>query len=292
MKGGLAAQCAVAIALRKAGIRLGGDLLVESVVDEEFAGGGGTLAARLRGVTADACAIAEPTNHEVLRASRGGHFFDVVCRAGDPGAYFSKDEVVSPAVPVGRLLGWVGGWTARRRRVERGEAYRDFPDPAPVQVLAVEANRLDPDVPWSVPLEARVRVYFQFLPHEDVRARVEEIEASLRAFCAADPFFRKHPVAVRRLVDPPLEGHELPADHPWTRCLHASARAVLGDTVPLTASEWSCDAFLSQKHFGIPTLLFGPRGAGAHNADEYVEMASLLRTAEVYLAAALTWCGG
>jgi acetylornithine deacetylase len=292
MKGGLAAQCAVAIALRKAGIRLGGDLLVESVVDEEFAGGGGTLAARLRGVTADACAIAEPTNHEVLRASRGGHFFDIVCRAGDPGAYFSKDEVVSPAVPVGRLLGWIDGWTARRRQVERSEAYREFPDPAPVQVLAVEANRLDPDVPWSVPLEARVRVYFQFLPHEDVRARVEEIEASLRAFCAADPFFRKHPVAVRRLVDPPLEGHELPADHPWTRCLHASARAVLGDTVPLNASEWPCDAFLSQKHFGIPTLLFGPRGAGAHNADEYVEMASLLRTAEVYLAAALTWCGG
>ena len=49
MKGGLAAQCAVAIALRKAGLRPGGDLIVESVVDEEFAGGGGTLAGRLRG---------------------------------------------------------------------------------------------------------------------------------------------------------------------------------------------------------------------------------------------------
>jgi acetylornithine deacetylase len=291
MKGGLAAQCAVAMALRKAGLRPGGDLLVESVVDEEFAGGGGTLAARLRGVTADACAIAEPTNEEVLRASRGGHFFDLVCRAGDPGANYSKDEVLSPAVPMGRLLGWISGWTARRRQVERGEAYRDFPDPAPVQVLAVEANRLDPDVPWSVPTEARVRVYFQFLPREDVRARVREIERSLSAFCAADPFFRKHPVEVRRLVDPPLEGHELPADHPWTRCLHGSARAVLGDGVPLTASEWPCDAFLSQRHFGIPTLLFGPRGAGAHNANEYVETASVLRTAEVYLAAALEWCG-
>ena len=291
MKGGLAAQAAVAGALRRAGLRPGGDLLVESVVDEEFAGGGGTLAARLRGVRADACAIAEPTNHEVLRASRGGHFFDVVCRAGDPGAYFSKGEVLSPAVPMGRLLGWIDGWTERRRRVERGEAYRDFPDPAPVQVLALEANRFDPDVPWSVPLEARVRVYFQFLPHEDARSKADEIEASLRAFCEADPFFRAHPVEVRRLVDPPLEGHELPADHPWTACLHGAARAVLREPVPLTASEWPCDAFLSQRHFGIPTLLFGPRGAGAHNADEYVETASILRTAEVYLAAALEWCG-
>jgi acetylornithine deacetylase len=291
MKGGLAAQCAVAIALRRAGLRPGGDLIVESVVDEEFAGGGGTLAGRLRGITADACAIAEPTNEAVLRASRGGHFFDVVCRAGDPSAYFSSEEVVSPAVPMGRVLAWLDGWTERRGKVDRGQAYRDFPDPAPVQVLALEANRFDPDVAWSVPLEAGVRLYFQFLPHEDVAARVAEIEASLAAFARADPFFRDHPLEVRRIVDPPLEGHELAADHPWTRCLHEAGRAVIGPGVPLTASDWPCDAFLHQKHFGIPTLLFGPRGAGAHNADEYAETASILRTAEVYLAAALEWCG-
>jgi len=292
MKGGLVAQFGVAMALRKAGVRLGGDLLCESVVDEEFAGGGGTLAGRLRGDRADACAIAEGTNHEVVRATRGGHFFDVVCRAGDPMAYFSKDEVVSPAVPMGRLLGWVDEWTRRRREVDRGETYAHFPDPAPVQVLALEANRFDPDIPWSVPLEARVRLYFQFLPHEDVASVVSEIERSLLAFADADPFFRRHPLEVRRLVDPPLLGHELAADHPWTRCLHGAARAVLGEEkATLSAAEWPCDAFLCQRYFDIPTLLFGPRGAGSHNANEYVEVASVLRTAEVYLAAALDWCG-
>jgi acetylornithine deacetylase len=291
MKGGLAAECAVLIALRGAGLRPGGDLLLESVVDEEFAGGGGTLAARLRGVTADACAIGEPTNHDVVRATRGGHFFDVVCRAGDPAAYFSKEDVVSPAVPMGRLLGWIDSWAEKRRNVDRGQTYADFPDPAPVQVLALEANRFDPDLPWSVPLEARVRVYFQFLPHEDVPARAAEIETSLRDFAAADPFFRSHPLEVKRLVDPPLEGHDLAADHPWTRCLLGAAHGVLGEGVRLTAAEWPCDAFLSQRQFGVPTLLFGPRGAGAHNVVEYVETTSILRTAEVYLAAALEWCG-
>jgi len=291
MKGGLAAQFTVAIALRKAGARLGGDLLCESVVDEEFAGGGGTLAGRLRGDNADACAIAEGTNYEVVRATRGGHFFDLVCRAGDPMGYFSKDEVVSPAVPVGRLLGWVDRWAARRRAVDPGETYRDFPDPAPVQVLALEANRFDPDVPWSVPLVARVRLYFQFLPHENVPAVVREIESSLREFCAQDPFFRKYPVEVRNVVDPPLLGHELAVNHQWTRCLHGAAVGILGAKAKLSASEWPCDAFLVQREFGIPTLLFGPRGAGSHNVNEYVEVASVLRTAEVYLAAALEWCG-
>jgi acetylornithine deacetylase len=291
MKSGLAAQFGVAMALRKGGVRLKGDLLCESVIDEEFGGGGGMLAGRLRGDNADACAIAEGTNHEVVRATRGGLVFDLVCQAGDPMAYFSKSEVVSPAIPLGRLLGWVDGWVKRRKTVERGATYAQFPDPAPVQVLAVESNRCDPDVAWSVPLESRVRAYFQFLPHEDVPRVMREIERSLRAFAAADPFFRVHPLRVERQFDPPLLGHELGADHPWTRCLHGAAGSILGKEAKLSASEWPCDAFLAQRYFEIPTLLFGPRGAGSHNANEYVEVPSLLRTAEVYLAAALEWCG-
>jgi acetylornithine deacetylase len=291
MKSGLAAQFAVAMALARARVRLPGDLLAESVIDEEFAGVGGTLAGRLRGDTADACAIAEGTNYEVVRATRGGHVFDIVSEAGDPMGYFSKNEVVSPALPMGRLLGWIDGWRQKRKRVKRGRTYAAFPDPAPVQIMALESNRFDPDIPLSVPLEARVRAYFQFLPHEDVPAVVGEIEASLRDFCRRDPFFRKHPVRVERFVDPPLLGHELAADHPWTRCLYASARGALGRAATLSASQWPCDAFLVHRLFGIPTLLFGPRGAGSHNANEYVEVPSVLRTAEVYLAAALEWCG-
>ncbi len=290
MKSGLAAQFAAAMALAKAGVRLRGDLLCESVVDEEFAGGGGTLAGRLRGDNADACAIAEGTNYSVVRATRGGHFFDIVCKAGDPMGYFSKEEVVSPAIPMGRLLGWIDTWVKKRKGVRRGATYAAFPDPAPVQVLAVEANRFDPDVPWSVPLEARIRVYFQFLPHENVTAVVKTVEASLHSFCRRDPFFRKYPIEIRYLVDPPLLGHELPAAHAWTRCFHGAATAVVGDEALLSASEWPCDAFLAHREFGIPTLLFGPKGAGSHNANEYVEVASVLRTAEVYLAATLEWC--
>ena len=51
-----------------------------------------------------------------------------------------------------------------------------------------------------------------------------------------------------------------------------------------------CDASLLSREFGIPTLVFGPCGAGAHNKDEYVEIKSVLQTTEVLLAAALEWC--
>ena len=290
MKGGLAAQFGVCLALKRAGVRLGGDLLCESVVDEEWAGGGGTLAARLRGDKADACVIGEVSNLSIFRATRGGHFFEIRVRAGDPGRYFSREEVIGPAVPMGRLLGWIDAWAAKRRGVRKEGAYRDFPDPAPVQVLALEANRFDSRIPWSVPLEARVRVYFQFLPDEDVTAVMGKVRGSFEQFCRRDPFFRRHKPDWQDLVHPPLFGHELPADHPWTQCLVRCATAVLRRPVTASAAEFPCDAFLNQSHFGIPTLIFGPCGAGAHNVDEYVTTRSILRAAETALAATLLWC--
>jgi acetylornithine deacetylase len=290
MKGGLAAQAGVLCALKAAGVRLGGDLIFESVVDEEWGGGGGTVAARLRGISADACVISEGTQLEIFRATRGGFVVDLVVEAGDPDSYFSDKEVLSPAVPLGRLLGWVDSWVKRRGKRKNLEAYARFPDPTPAQVLAVESNRLDPEVPLSVPSSAAVRVYFQFLPEEDVPAIVRQIHRSLKDFERRDPFFRVHTIQWRPVVDPPLLGHELAADHAWLRCMIDSAGACLGRKPVVTAAPYPCDAFLIHREAGIPTLLFGPRGAGAHNPDEYVEIKSVMQTAEVLLTAALEWC--
>jgi acetylornithine deacetylase len=290
MKGGLVAQAAVLCALRRAGIRLNGDLLFESVIDEEWGGGGGTLAARLRGYTADACVVAEGTQLEIYRATRGGLFADLSVDAGDPKKYFSQSEVLSPSIAMGRLLGWVDSWAQRRKKVKNVGAYSSFADPAPVQVLAVEANSFDPNVPWSVPMNAALRVYFQFLPQEDVKVEERKIKLSLKRFCAGDPFFRQHPVQWKSLIDPPLYGHEVSKKHPWTQCMIHSAALTLGREPVVAAAPYPCDASLLSREYGIPTLVFGPCGAGAHNKNEYVEIKSVLQTAEVFLAAALEWC--
>ena len=292
MKGGIAAQAASLAALAMSGIRLGGDLLFESVVDEEWGGGGGTLAARLRGDTADACVICEGTQLEILRATRGGFVVDLELRAGDTKNYFSRDAVLNPIGPLRRVLDWVESWEARRRRVKSNGAYAGLADPAPVQVLAVEANQIAPDVPLATPQEARVRVYFQFLPEEDVACVIGEIRESLAELEAREPQLREHPIGWRPLYEPPLLGHELVEDHPWTQCMAASAAKVLGRTAMISAAPYPCDAFLNQREFGIPTILFGPCGGGAHNVDEHVDVDSIVKTAETLVTAALAWCGG
>jgi len=292
MKGGVVANAAVICALKKSGIRTEGDILFESVVDEEWGGGGGTIAARLRGVTADACIIPEGTQLEIYRATRGGFVVDLSVEAGNSAAYFSKSPVMSPAVPIGRLLAWIDACAKRRAKIKSEGAYASFPDPVPVQVLAVQANLLDPETPLSVPSQATVRVYFQFLPEEDVNVVIQAIKDSLKQFEASDPFFRKYPIQWKPLIGAPLLGHELSADHPWTRCMTESASAIIGRKPVISAAPYPCDAGLMHRDFGIPTLLFGPCGAGAHNPDEYVEFDSVLRTAEVLLAAALEWTNG
>jgi acetylornithine deacetylase len=292
MKGGVVANAAVICALKQADIKTGGDVVFESVVDEEWGGGGGTIAARLKDGGADACIISEGTQLDIYRATRGGFVVDLSVVAGDPAAYFSTSEVVSPAVPIGRLLGWIEGWTKKRANVRSHGAYSSFADPAPVQVLAVQANALDTQVPLSVPSRATVRVYFQFLPEENIDAVIQSIRNSLQQFESSDAFFRKYPIQWTPLIGAPLLGHELPVDHPWTRCMAANATAVLGRKPAITAAPYPCDAGLIHRDFGIPTILFGPCGAGAHNPDEYVEFESVLQTAEVLLAAALEWANG
>jgi acetylornithine deacetylase len=41
---------------------------------------------------------------------------------------------------------------------------------------------------------------------------------------------------------------------------------------------------------GIPSVLFGPSGSGAHAIEEWVDLNSVQTCADIYLATALTFC--
>ena len=70
MKGGLCCALFAAKALSDTGIHLKGRLMIESVIGEED-GGAGTLAAILRGYTADGAVVMEPTKLAVVPSQAG-----------------------------------------------------------------------------------------------------------------------------------------------------------------------------------------------------------------------------
>jgi acetylornithine deacetylase len=57
---------------------------------------------------------------------------------------------------------------------------------------------------------------------------------------------------------------------------------------PIGDPAWMDSALTAAK--GIPTVVFGPAGEGAHAADEWVDLDSVVRCAETLLAAAEQWC--
>jgi acetylornithine deacetylase len=70
MKAGVAAMILAVRFLQETGLELKGDVLVQSVVDEE-GGGNGTLACVVEGYKADAAIVTEPTRLHVQPATRG-----------------------------------------------------------------------------------------------------------------------------------------------------------------------------------------------------------------------------
>ena len=81
MKGGIATNLFVMESLRDLDIHTDGDVIFESVADEEFGGCSGTLAGRLRGYNADAAIISEPSSLRICPAQRGGRTAHITFRA-------------------------------------------------------------------------------------------------------------------------------------------------------------------------------------------------------------------
>jgi acetylornithine deacetylase len=80
------------------------------------------------------------------------------------------------------------------------------------------------------------------------------------------------------------EAFETPADHEIVQLLRRHAATDLTG-VPY----WADSALLSAA--GIPTVLFGPAGAGAHATVEWVDVSSVERVRDVLVAVAREFCG-
>lgn len=95
MKGGLVAAVVAMQCLREAGVKLRGDVILQSVVNEEHSGNG-TLDLVRRGWTADAAVVLEPTNNAICTDHTGGLYWQVSLQgnARSPGARWEAGRQV------------------------------------------------------------------------------------------------------------------------------------------------------------------------------------------------------
>lgn len=292
MKGGMAAAFGALEALRDAGVRLRGDVLVASVVDEE-AGGMGTLAFVDRGYTAAGAIIPEATELHVAPLCRGILWGEVVL-AGRAGHI----ELVQPDWRDGgavdaiqyarRLLDAIAGRNAQWA-ADPAKNHPLLPLPCQIAVAQIEGGTY----PTTYAESCRVVFNAQYLPAEKdangLGSRVKaEIEALVAELDPRDGWLEAHSPAVNWLVD--ADCGETPADARVVQVTHGAARAA-GAASRLQGVTAHTDMGLVIDS-GTPTINFGPGHMGvAHQPDEHVTEADL-HTATVAMALAIEeFCG-
>jgi acetylornithine deacetylase len=83
--------------------------------------------------------------------------------------------------------------------------------------------------------------------------------------------------------------YEVPADHELPRALTAALTRAGGQPRITGASFWTDAAVLG--HAGIPSILFGPGGAGLHSTEEYVNVGDVLMCRDALIELAKNYCG-
>jgi acetylornithine deacetylase len=287
MKSGIAVMLGVMSTLNELGVTLKGDLLAETVVDEEFGGVNGTLAGRVRGDNADAVIITEPSNLAIHNGGRGGMVVNFAL-TGPEGIIFANEEPGHAIRMLAHFLKWVDIFRQRRRAKVPGWVGGPL-DPVPVWVTKVSAGGWGTNVPITVPAEARVELYYQLMPGEEEVKVKEELFAWLDEMVAD----KLNDFAGRPSLTFPyrfLPASEIPIDSPIIQALNRCVQRVTGSAAEVRPLPAPSDLFTVQRDFNLQGIHFGPRGGGAHAADEYVELEDLITVIKAITLLALDWC--
>ena len=252
MKGGVAAMIAAAAMLAPAWSR--GRLVVACVADEEHMSLGAE--ALVRAWRADMAIVTEPTDLRLAIGHKGFAWVDVITRGR--AAHGSRpDEGRDAIARMGRVLVLLESHDRRLRArppvpfqgtgslhasiIRGGQELSSYPD-----LCALQMERRTVSGEDEATIEHEMASLLDGLKHDD-----REFEASA-AVTAYRPAYH---------LD---AAHALP-----TAIRGALGRAGL-DAEPTGMSFWTDAAILASA--GIPSVLFGPGGAGLHSLEEYVNV--------------------
>jgi len=271
MKGSLAASMLATAEAARRGLR--GDVILTAVADEEFASiGTEAIAASVR---ADAAIVTEPTELQLVIAHRGYVHLEIETegRAAHGGR---PDLGVDAIAKMGRVLVAIEELDLRLR----GDPTHALLGSGSVHASLVEGGQEYSSYPARCVLQAERRT----IPGESVESVVGEIQAIVAEAAMVDPDFSG---TVRSLAS--REPFEVEEDAEVVTALRRCATSALGSEPDVVGAAWWAESALLAAA-GIPTVVFGPRGGGAHSEVEWVDVASLEQCVEIYVRVATEIC--
>jgi acetylornithine deacetylase len=270
MKAGVAA--ALMAAREASRLRLAGDVVVAAVADEEHASLG--VQEALRRVSAGAAVVTEPTELELAVAHKGFVWSEIEVTGRS--AHGSRPHLGIDAIfKMGAVLGEL-------EQLDRSLADRTHPL---LGRASVHASLIEGGVELSsYPSHCKLGLERRTLPGETGRQIEAELESLLEHCRQADPEFAASHRTL--LVREPFEidqREELVAP-----IAEAAAEVLLEPARIGGASYWADAAFIGAA--GIPTVLFGPGGEGAHAIEEWVSLSDTEAVSRTLVLLARRFC--
>ena len=265
MKAGLACILWAAAKCKQEGLPRKGELTIAAVVDEE-AIDLGTYALVQQGFTKglDFAMIAESTDLQVVTAHLGRTVIEVTVHGRAAHSHWpnhgvnaiEKAAILLNALPQlrGPVHPRMGGSTVNTLKIEGGQ-----------------------DEVMLVPDQCRLVIDMCLVPgfdSKDALRDVKQLISKLGIDAEARFVTRETPFC---------EPFELPEGDQYVQLISETATKVLGARPNLAYHNGPCDSCILVNQGKIPTVEFGPSGGRLHESDEYVELDSVRKTAEVYL---------
>ena len=274
MKSGLAA-CMLAVKAAQ-GMALSGDVMLSAVVDEEYGSiGTEALLAQWERWQCDAALIAEPTELDISIAHRGFVWVDI--ETVGIAAHGSRPHLgVDAIAKMGRVLVALDA---------HDQAMRTYPTHALLGSGSLHASLISGGEEISMyPAHCQLQVERRTIPGETLESVEAETQGILDEIAAADPDFNAR-VRATFARSP----YHIEPTHPLVQQLKRIAEARLGRDLSLIGSSWWMDSALFGEA-GIPTVVLGPAGAGAHAIEEWVDLASVERCRDIYIDLIADFC--
>lgn len=274
MKGGVAAILGAVRALAEGGGLARGRVVVALVADEEHLSLGAD--ALVREWTADAAVVTEPTDLTIAVGHKGFEWVEVEVRGR--AAHGSRPREGRDAIlRMGRVL---SGLERLDRALQDG---REHPllGTGSLHASLIEGGRELSSYPDRCVLQAERRL----LTGEPVGTALEEVRSLVASLVALDPELEAE---ARALFGRPA--YETPAGHPLPGLLEDALARQGRPAQRGGATFWTDAAVLG--HAGIPSVVFGPGGAGLHGLEEYVRLDEVAACRDALVGLARAFCAG
>lgn len=289
MKGGLAASFWAIHILHDLGFEPAGDVLFESVVDEEFASGNGTLAARLRGHKADLAINPEPTCMEVATACMGAFLGDLTLRSKAGIPYVGK-AIPNPINGAARAVRIFEEWLKQWRTQCTHPLFQDEGKQPNLMLWLINSTNPGEFTQMGTPLQTRIS-WIVWVPPGVTK---EEFYCQFRAFwnerIQADSLLRDLDVSIEPAYHY-IQPSEVSQDDPAVQTVVSAFEQGTGRLPSVGGAPFSCDLSLFKRFGNMPAVLLGPRGDNLHAPDEWVEIEDIFALTRVFANLALKWCG-